>query len=190
MPITPEQTDAKARESELVKALHAAQQDYEWAWFDRSAGYPADREEGEQRAADADDLGERLAEALWLYGRASGPDAMDVLAMASEAIDDDRCAIITASGHLWLHRKRHERTFRQARCRSPHPGATGMSGGHTEGPPKLCVMGGIDHIFALGIERRGVIARIPGTGTNDYRLARAWLREATAALSKPNERRA
>lgn len=111
----PEQTEAKARESDLVKALHAARQDYALAWFDRSAGYPADREEGEQRAGDADDLGERLAEAVWLYGRASGPDAMDVLAMAAEAIDDDRCAIITASGRLWLHRKRHERAFRQAR---------------------------------------------------------------------------
>lgn len=115
MAITPELTEAKAREGELVKALHAALQNYERAWFDRSARYPASREEGERRAADAEGLGERLAEALWLYGRASGPDAMDVMAMAAEAIDDDRCAIITASGRLWLHRRRHERSFRQAR---------------------------------------------------------------------------
>lgn len=57
--------------------------------------------------------------------------------------------------------------------------------------PRLTIMsGGIDHIFALGVERNGWFERVPGTGTNDYRLARAWLREATAALSQPNQRRA
>lgn len=57
--------------------------------------------------------------------------------------------------------------------------------------PRLHIIGGgLDALFALGIERRGGIVRVPGTGTNDYRLARAWLRGATAALSQPNERRA
>jgi len=50
--------------------------------------------------------------------------------------------------------------------------------------------GGIDHIFALGVERNGWFERVPGTGTNDFRLASKWLREAKAALSQPNERRA
>ena len=65
-----------------------------------------------------------------------------------------------------------------------------MSGGHTERSPRLCVMGGIDHIFALGVERNGGFERVPGTGTNDFRLASKWRRDAEAALSQPNQRRA
>lgn len=56
--------------------------------------------------------------------------------------------------------------------------------------PRLTVMGGgLDHLFALGIERNGWFERVPGTGTNDYRLARKWRRDAEAALSQPKQRR-
>jgi len=53
--------------------------------------------------------------------------------------------------------------------------------------PRLHIMGGgLDALFALGVERRGWIVRVPGTETNDYRLAKAWLRQASAALgAKP-----
>lgn len=57
--------------------------------------------------------------------------------------------------------------------------------------PRLHIMGGgLNAIFALGVERNGWIVRVPGTETNDHRLAKAWLRQASAALSQSHERRA
>lgn len=57
-------------------------------------------------------------------------------------------------------------------------------------PVRLHVTGGIGAIYALGVQIGPWIQRVPGTGTNDFRLASKWRRDAEAALSQPNQRRA
>lgn len=57
-------------------------------------------------------------------------------------------------------------------------------------PVRLHVTGGIGAIYALGVQIGPWIQRVPGTDTNDDRLASKWLREAEAALSQSHERRA
>lgn len=114
MPTSSEYQTAKAREQELIGVLHKACDDYEDWFCEQYQDVPATRDEARELAAAADDLGEALGAALWADSRRGG-SSIDNLDYAAEALCDHRHAIIAASARLWLHRKRHERTLRQAR---------------------------------------------------------------------------
>lgn len=46
----------------------------------------------------------------------------------------------------------------------------------------LCVTGGTDHLFALGVTKDGWTYRVPNTETNDWRSATALMRDAGRRL--------
>ena len=118
MPTASEHQTAKAREREMIGALVKAQDDYEVSRIEdvRWGEGPGHRSTVACRdSAALEAFGETVGNALWTLYRdcADEPGHYD----PADAFHDflPGPAIVAAAARLALHRKRHERTFRQAR---------------------------------------------------------------------------